>query len=467
MQASETALSAAGDLAAAIARALEERDFAQVRALAAHRLPADLADAIQELPAEQRAVAFRLLPRELAADTFEYLTSEVQEELLRSLGREEVAAILNEMSPDDRTALLEELPASVTRQLLQLLSSPERRIAQQLLGYPEDSIGRLMTPDYLAVRPEWTVQQALEYIREHGHDRETLNVIYVVDEKGKLLDDLRIRQLLLARPEATIWDLCDGSFVALRAMDDQEQAVKIFAEYDRVAFPVVDSQGMLLGIVTVDDVLDVVEEETTEDIQKIGGMAALEEPYLRASLREMVRKRAGWLVVLFFGQMLTANVMGYFQNEIASAMVLVLFLPLIISSGGNSGSQAATLVIRAMALGEVTLAHWWAVMRREILSGLALGGIVGSIGFARIAVGEWTTGAYGPAWLWIGFTVGCALVGVVLWGTLVGSMLPFILRSIGLDPATSSTPFVATFVDVTGLLIYFSIAAVVLRGILV
>lgn len=447
-----------------IVEAIRSRSFSAVRKLVAEREPADLADLIQELEPEDQGVVFRLLPRGLAADAFEYLPPEYQEELLKALGREQVAAILNDMSPDDRTALLEELPASVTRQLLSLLTPAERRTAKTLLGYPEDSIGRLMTPDYLAVRPEWTVDEALAHVRRYGHDTETLNVIYVVDQRGKLLDDLRIRQLLLAAPERRISELTDGSFVSLKATDDQETAIQVFSEYDRVAFPVTDSEGNLLGIVTIDDVLDVAEEEATEDIHKIGGMEALDEPYLQAGLGEMIRKRAGWLIVLFFGQMLTANAMGFFKDEIASAMVLILFLPMIISSGGNSGSQAATLVIRSMALGEVTLGQWWLVMRREILSGFTLGLIVGTIGFGRVAAGALVTGAYGPYWPLIGITVAMALVGVVLWGTLVGSMLPFILRSFGADPAASSTPFVATLVDVTGLMIYFSIAAVLLRG---
>jgi len=447
-----------------IEEALRSRNFSAIRGLLADWVPADLADLIQRLEPEERGVLFRLLPRVPAAETFEYLSPEYQEDLLKALGREHVAAILNDMSPDDRTALLEELPASATRQLLTLLTSEERQIAKTLLGYPEESIGRLMTPDYLAVRLAWNAQRALEHIRKYGHDSETLNVIYVVDEQGKLLDDLRIRQLLLASLDDGIEELCDGHFVALKATDDQETAVAVFSEYDRVAFPVTDSEGFLLGIVTIDDVLDVAEEEATEDIQKIGGMEALDEPYLRAGFGEMVRKRVGWLIVLFFGQMLTARALGYFQDEIASALVLVLFLPLIIASGGNSGSQAATMVIRAMALGEVTLQHWWIVMRREVLSGLTLGVIIGVIGFLSIALVAVLTDAYGASWPLIGFTVASSLVGVVLWGTLVGSMLPFVMRSVGVDPATSSTPVVATLVDVTGLVIYFSIAAVVLRG---
>ncbi len=447
-----------------IVEALHARNFASLKEAFRAAEPIDLAAVIEAMEEEDRAVAFRLLPHDKAADVFEYLEPEAQEGLLKALGRDRVASILNEMSPDDRTALLEELPAAATRQLLHLLTPDERRIAVTLLGYPEDSIGRLMTPDYVAVGRGWTVQQCLDHIRKHGSDSETLNVIYVVDEQGRLHDDLRIRQLLMADPGAGIADITDGKFVSLKAWDDQELAVSVFAEYDRVALPVVDSHGAMLGIVTFDDVWDVAEEEATEDIQKLGGMEALDEPYIETSFLDMVKKRAGWLIVLFLGQMLTANAIGWFQDEISQALVLVLFLPLIISSGGNSGSQAATLVIRSMSLGEIGLRDWWRVMRREVLSGLALGAIVGAIGFVRIAIGEIVTAAYGPKWPLLGVTVAVALVVVVLWGTLVGSMLPFVMRRVGADPAASSTPFVSTLVDVTGLVIYFSVASVTLEG---
>jgi len=448
-----------------IEEAIKNRRFAAVRPLLSGWEPADLADLIGRLEPEDRAVLFRLLPRDVAASTFEYLTPELQEEVLKALGHEHVAEILNGMSPDDRTALLEELPASVTRELISILTPEERAVAKTLLGYPEDSIGRLMTPEYIAVRPEWSVDQALAHIRRYGHDSETLNVIYVVDEGGKLIDDLRMRQVLLAQPEARISDIADGHFVSLKATDDQEGAVQAFSEYDRVALPVTDSTGSLLGIVTIDDMLDVAEEEATEDIQKIGGMEALDEPYLKTRFAQMVRKRAGWLIVLFFGQMLTAGALDYFRAEIATALILVMFLPLIISSGGNSGSQAATLVIRAMSLGEVEGAHWWSVVRREAVSGLALGLIVGAVGFLWVgAIALFHPENYAEHWPLLGLTVALSLVGVVLWGTLIGSTLPFVMQLVGADPATSSTPFVATVVDVTGLVIYFTIAALVLRG---
>ncbi|HWN98608.1 MAG TPA: magnesium transporter [Blastocatellia bacterium] len=440
------------------------RDFAALRDTLSRLTPRDLAELIGESPPNEQVVFFHILPRRLAAGTFEYLPFEKQRHLVSAMAQSETAAILNEMSPDDRTMLLEELPAEVTKELLQTLPPHERRVAITLLSYPEKSVGRLMTPNYVAVRPEWTVRYVLDYIREHGADSETLSTIYVIDEHGVLIDDLLIRVFLLARLYESVQELMDHRFVALKATDDQEAAIAVFRREDRTALPVTDTTGILVGIVTIDDVLDVAEIEATEDIQKIGGMEALDEPYMRVALGRMVRKRAGWLVILFLGEMLTATAMGYFEEEIKRAVVLALFVPLIISSGGNSGSQAATLVIRAMALGEVGVRDWWRVIRREVLSGLALGSILGSIGFVRIALWATFTDLYGPHWALVAATVGIALLGVVLWGTLTGSMLPLLLRRLGFDPAASSAPFVATLVDVTGLLIYFSVAALILRG---
>ena len=377
----------------------------------------------------------------------------------------DVATVLNAMAPDDRTMFLEELPAAATRQLLTLLTPAERSVALSLLGYPEDSVGRLMTPDFVAVREHWTIREVLDHIREHGQDSETLNVIYVVDDHGLLIDDVRIRELLLTSPDARISDLMDRRFVALKAVDAQQSAVAAFRQYDRSALPVTDTAGMLIGIVTIDDVLDVAEAAATKEIHKIGGSEALDEPYMAVPFWKMIQKRGGWLSALFLGEMLTATAMGAFENEIKNAVVLALFVPLIISSGGNAGSQASTLVIRAIALGEVGLLDWWRIMRREILAGLALGGILGSIGFFRITLwSAFSPETYGPYYLMIALTVGFALVGIVLWGSLIGSLLPLVLRRLGFDPATSSAPFVATLVDVTGLVIYFSVAMVLLKG---
>jgi magnesium transporter len=409
-------------------------------------------------------VVFRVLPRKDAAAVFSYLSIEQQEALLKAMAREDVAALLNSMAPDDRTTFLEELPASATRQLLALLTPAERGVALTLLGYPEDSIGRLMTPHYISVREQWTVKEVLDYIRTHGQDSETLNVVYVADEEGVLIDDIRIREFLLTSLDNHVSDLMDRRFAALKATDNQNAAVAVFRQYDRTALPVTDTAGVLIGIVTIDDVLDVAEATATKEIQKIGGSEALDEPYMRIAFFSMIRKRAGWLTALFLGEMLTATAMGVFEAEISRAVVLALFVPLIISSGGNSGSQASTLVIRALALGEVGLRDWFRVIRRELLAGLTLGAILGGIGFMRISIWSAFSDIYGPHWLLVAVTVGVALIGIVLWGTLIGSLLPFILRRLGFDPATSSAPFVATLVDVTGLVIYFTVAMIILRG---
>ncbi len=450
----------ADELAAVVRR----RDFSQLRDMIRNRPPNDLAEVLTHMSIEDQVVTFRLLPRKDAAATFEYLNHEEQEHLLKAMAQEDVAALLNEMAPDDRTMFLEELPATVTRQLLALLTPQERAVASTLLGYPEGSIGRLMTPSYVSVREDWTVQGVLDYIREHGQDSETLNMIYVVDEHGLLIDDIRIREFLLTSPANPVQTLMDRRFVALKATDDQASAVAIFKQYDRSALPVTDTAGMLIGIVTIDDVLDVAEAVATKEIQRIGGSEALDEPYMTIAFTRMIQKRAGWLTALFLGEMLTATAMGVFEKEIAKAVVLALFVPLVISSGGNAGSQASTLVIRALALGEVTLGDWWRIMRREVFAGLALGTILGSIGFLRITIWSQFSTVYGEHWMLIALTVGTALVGIVLWGTLIGSLLPLLLRRLGFDPATSSAPFVATLVDVTGLVIYFSVGMVILRG---
>lgn len=443
---------------------IAERKLTILKEILTEWTPADIADLIIDLPEQDKVIVFRVLPADLATDTFEHLEFETQEELLKAMGNEEVASILNDMSPDDRTALLEELPGTTAKRLIQLLSADERKIAQALLGYPENSVGRLMTPDYIAVKQDWTVAKTLEYIRNNGADSETLNVIYVVDDKGKLIDDIRIREVILARLDNNIIDLMDENFTALNVHDDQEKAVELFKKYDRVALPVIDNYGILIGIVTVDDVFDVAEEEATEDIQKIAGVSALEEPFPTIPIFSMVRKRAIWLTILFVAQILTAIAMGFFGDEISKAVVLSIFIPLVISSGGNSGSQAATLVIRAMAVGEIVITDWWLIMRREILSGFMLGGILGTIGFLQVAILTNVFHVISSHWVLIGITVFFSLIGIVLWGTISGSMLPFILKKLGADPATSSAPLIATLCDVTGLVIYFSVALMVLSG---
>jgi magnesium transporter len=324
-----------------------------------------------------------------------------------------------------------------------------------------------MTPDYIYVYENDTVEEVLDTIRKFARSSETIDVIYVINRKGELLDDIRIKDFIMATPETKVNELMDGRFIALHAEDEQEMANEAFKMNNRVALPVVSKSNKLLGIVTIDDVLWVASEEFSEDMQKMGGTQALDEPYLDIPLFKLFKKRVGWLIILFLGEMLTASAMGYFEDEIQKAVVLALFIPLIISSGGNTGSQASTLIIQAMALGEITLANWWRVMRREIIQGLMLGSVLGVIGFVRVVIwGKMAPELYGTAATQVGLTVGCSLLGVVLWGTLTGSMLPLILKRLGADPAVSSAPFVATLVDVTGLIIYFSVAYFFLQGIL-
>jgi len=445
-------------------RVIQARDFVALHEMLKHWSPGTAASLIEPLPVEQQVVAFRLLPRDLAAEVFEYISLEAQQQLVKAMATEEVAKMLNDMAPDDRTALLDELPASVTQQLLNLLSPHERSIAVSLLGYPEGSVGRIMTPDYVRVRPDWTIEHALDHIRRYGQDSETLSIVYVISDDGRLIGEVPIRKILLSSLPGHLADLVHERVVALKATDPQEAAVRLFQTEGRAALPVTDTQGVLIGIVTLDDALNVAESQNTRTLQRFGGVEALDEPYLQTPILSMIRRRAGWLVILFLGEMLTATAMGFFERQIERAVVLALFVPLIISSGGNSGSQAATLVIRALALGEIRLAQWWRVMSREIGSGLALGVILGAIGFTRIALWSAFSNLYGPHWPLVALTVGLALVGIVLWGTLAGSMLPMLLRRFGFDPATSSAPFVATLVDVTGLVIYFSVAILVLRG---
>lgn len=400
-----------------------------------------------------------------AASVFKIIDISIQKIIIQELPPLQSAELLNELPADDRTAFLSELPSEVVKELIKTLDPEERKITLSLLGYPEGSVGRLMTPDYIAVNSDWTIAEVLAHIRLVGRNSETIDVIYVVNDKGEMVDDIRIREIILATPDKKVSDIIDDRYITLNVNDDQELANQTFKMNNRVALPVVDNNNILLGIVTIDDMLWVASEEFSEDIQKIGGTQALDEPYLEMPLLRLFKKRITWLVVLFLGEMLTATAMGYFEDEIGKALVLTLFIPLIISSGGNSGSQASTLIIQAMATDEISLSDWWRVMRREILSGLLLGFTLGVIGFIRVLL--WARvfpNSYGEHFFPIALVVGFALVGVVLWGSLSGSMLPMVLKKLGADPAVSSAPFVATLVDVTGLIIYFSVAFIFLKG---
>lgn len=426
----------------------------------------DVEELIDELP--QHAVKFiESLSTKRAVNVFRILDFPTQERIIKKLQSNKLTEIIRQLPPDDRTALFSELKGDAVKKLLVLLNDDDRKEALVLLGYKEDSIGRLMTPDFIAVKIDWTVSRVLNHIRRYGKNSETIDVVYVIDKDGVLLDDIRIREILLADPDAQIGDLTDNRLISLNVNDPQEEAISTFKMNNRVALPVVDDKNILLGIVTIDDILWIAHEEYTEDMQKFGGTEALDEPYLDIPILRLIKKRAGWLIVLFLGEMLTATAMQHFEFELEKAVVLSLFIPLIMSSGGNSGSQASTLIIQAMALGEVTIAEWWRVMRREIISGLSLGVILGSIGFLRIILWqELGIYDYGEHWFLISLTIFFTLVGIVLWGSLIGSMMPIMLKRLKLDPATSSAPFVATLVDVTGIVIYFSIAVLILKGVL-
>ncbi len=445
---------------------IASEDKLKIQEFLNHQNISDVAELIYENDAfEGQIIAHLSIHR--AASVFKILELPTQKRIIKDLPPFKTAELLNELPPDDRTAFFEELPSNAVRELVKTLTPDERKVTLSLLGYPENSVGRLMTPDYVYVYEHDTVEDVLNTIRKYARSSETIDVIYVINDKGELLDDIRIKDFILASPDKRVDEMMDHRFIALHAEDDQEVANDAFKMNNRVALPVVSKSNKLLGIVTIDDVLWVAEEEYSEDIQKIGGTEALDEPYLEMPLVKLFKKRVGWLVVLFLGEMLTATAMGYFEGEIQKFVVLALFIPLIISSGGNTGSQASTLIIQAMAVGEITIASWWRVMRRELIQGVMLGSVLGIIGFIRVlAWAKIVPGVYGPHEIRVAFTVGFALLGVVLWGTISGSMLPMVLKKAGADPAVSSAPFVATLVDVTGLVIYFSVAYMFLKGIL-
>jgi magnesium transporter len=427
---------------------------------------ADLRDAWPILADEDRAEGFRMLPRAQSDDFFLDLSARDQGALLLALPPEERRLWIRLLAPDDAADVVQQVAREERDGLVALLDPQTRKEVNALLAYAEDAAGGLMSPRYARVRPDMTADEAISYLRRQAKDQhlETIYTAYVLDEQGRLVGVVSFRDLFLAQPTARVRELMEREVVKARDDMDQEAVSRLFAEHDLAAIPVVDAEDRMKGIVTVDDIVDVVQEEATEDIQKIGGMSALEAPYFQVSFLDMLKKRGGWLALLFLGEMLTTTAMARFEHDIARAVVLALFVPLIISSGGNSGSQATTLVIRAMALGEVRLRDWWRVARREVGTGLALGLALGAIGFLRIVLWEAVKPTYGEHYVAIAATVFTALVAVVALGAVVGSLLPFLMRRLGFDPASASAPFVATLVDVTGLLIYFSVASVLLRG---
>lgn len=428
-------------------------------------LAEELRDAWPSLDAAERLEGFRLLDATEAEELFDSLEARDQCALILRMRDPERQLWIRQLAPDDAADLLQAAPAEERLALLRVLDAPTRSEVTALLAYAEDAAGGLMSPRYVRLRPEMGVDEAIAYLRRAARERvETIYYIYVVDSEHRLVGVVSFRELFAARPASRVRDVMNTEVVTVRADLDQEQVAHLVADSNLMAVPVVDAEGRIQGIVTVDDIVDVVREEATEDIQKIGGTQALDAPYLEVGLLEMVRKRAIWLTILFVGQLLTATAMGYYESAIARALVLTLFIPLVISSGGNSGSQASTLVIRAMAMQELRLRDWARVLRRELAAGLLLGVLLGSIGLLRVLLWPGREDVFGVHFALVGLTVAVSLVWIVMWGAVAGSMLPFALRRIGFDPASASAPFVATLVDVTGLVIYFSVATVILSG---
>lgn len=432
--------------------------------VAASNASSDLLERWPSLSAKDRYDLFQQLPRGETDDFFLNLPATDQAALLETMPRPEWRLWLRALAPDDAADLVQTFPAAEREEILSDLDESTRNEVCGLLAYKEDVAGGRMSPRFARVRPESTVDEAIAYLRRQAREVETIYYAYVIDDEQRLLGVVSFRDLFAADRAKRIRDVMRTQFISAAEDADQESVAKLFRQHHLLAIPVLDAERHIKGIVTIDDIVSVLQDEASEDIQKIGGSEAFDGPYLEITFFEMVKKRAGWLAILFVGEMLTATAMGYFEDEIAKAVVLALFLPLIISSGGNSGSQASTLVIRAMALGEVRLRDWFRVIRREIAAGMVLGLVLACIGVARILVWQKISGAYGAHYFLIALTIASSLVGVVTFGTIAGSMLPFILRRVGLDPATASAPFVATLVDVTGLIIYFSFAAVILRG---
>jgi magnesium transporter len=427
---------------------------------------ADVADVLNGLPRAEAADVLELLPAARQVGVAAQPTLRRRAAIFEDLEPDCAAAILNRLPADQRTEIVRHLNAHERTRLLPKLDTRVRAEVEHLLQYPDRTAGGIMTTEFVRLDPAMTVGEALERIRAEARDRDTIYACYVLDAGGRLLGAVSLRDLVVADPARPVAEVMRRNPVSVGAREDRMEAARKVSKYNLLAVPVLEADGRVVGFVTVDDVIDVLVEEQTEDVLRLGAVepGALDEPYLATPFARLVRKRAVWLVILFLSEMLTATAMGFFEDEIARAVVLALFVPLIISSGGNSGSQATSLVIRALALQEVRLRDWWRVLRREVYSGLALGAVLGVIGFLRIAVWSLFTPIYGPHWPLIGLTVGLSLVGIVLWGTLAGSMLPFLLKRLGFDPATSSAPFVATLVDVTGLVIYFTVAYLILRG---
>ncbi|MBP6231450.1 MAG: magnesium transporter [Paludibacteraceae bacterium] len=429
---------------------IEENKWKTLRLEIIDRDPIELANIIEEASPADAIIVFRLLTREKAKDTFQYLEYDKQEFIIEGLAKNvsKLSDLLNDLDPDDRTAFFEELPGQITQRLIQLLSPEERKIATRLLGYPEDSIGRLMTPEFVAVKPHYTIAQTLNHIREYGANSETLNVIYIVDHHWKLVDDIKIRTILLANPEQTISELMDNHYIALSAFDDQEVAIRVFQDQDRIAIPVIDTEGLLLGIITVDDVMDIAEEESTEDFHKFGAFQAAIDNPIKAKISLLYKKRIFWLTALIFMNIFSGAAIAHYESTIQSMISLLFFLPLLIGSGGNAGAQAATLTIRSLAIGDVESKDWLQLVGKEFLVSLFLG-ITMAVGVSFIAAFR------APEIIAV---VAITMTLTVMVGSLIGLMLPFVFTRFKIDPASASAPLITSVADISGVLIYFTVA---------
>ncbi len=432
---------------------IRQKSWKELKAVLSDLAPQDIAELFNALEDKEVVVAFRLVPKDKASDVFAEIDPALQEFILRHIADKEIKELIQELPPDDRTALFEDLPGRLTQKILNLLPAEERKEALQLLGYPEDSVGRLMTPDYIAVKKEWSIEKALQHIRQYGRDAETIDMIFVVDNRWKLLDDIPIRRFILARADQTVADIMDNEFVAIHANEDQEVAFRMIKKYNLNVLPVIDNEGTLLGIVTVDDILDVSEEETTEDFQKISAIEPIEESYSAVSAPLLYKKRIGWLMILLVTDFLSSSIIAHFENAIQAVIALAFFIPVLIDSGGNIAAQSSTLIIRALATGELSVKKWFAVVKKELLVGIMIGLTLGIVLYVR---GFFWRG--GPT---VGMVVGMSMVGITIWSNLLGSLLPIGLTKLKLDPAVISSPLLTTVVDSTGLIIYFTLAQMV------
>ncbi len=434
---------------------IEKKDWITLKESLQDVPSVDIAELIEGVDSEVGVVVFRLLKKQRAAEVFANLSSVKEMEFLDLLSKQQLADVLNNLEPDDRVSILEELPGHLTQKVLASLKHEEQLEVKKLLGYPAESVGRHMTSRYVKVKSNWTVEKAMLHIRKYGFSAETVNVIYVVDDNEKLIDDLRLNQLILAEPQDKIGDITDDSFVALQAFDDQEHAVEMMSKYDRVAMPVVDSDGILLGIVTIDDIIDIAQEEATEDFHKGAAVAPLKRTYTQTTIWTLFSKRVHWLLILVFINLLSSGVIEYYEEVLASAVALAFFIPLLIDSGGNTGAQSATIMVRAIAIGDVRLRYWLKTAGKEIFVGILLGLAMG--------IASFVLGIFRAGWE-IGLVVGLSMIAIVLVANLIGALLPFFLTRFNIDPAVASSPLITTIADVAGLLIYFSIASVVLQG---